>query len=43
MINFKQWDGFEGRMWKEEVNTRDFIQQNYKPYVGDSSFLEGPT
>ena len=43
MINFKQWDGFEGRMWKEEVNTRDFIQQNYKPYDGDSSFLEGPT
>ena len=43
MNNFKQWDGFEGRMWKEEVNTRDFIQQNYKPYDGDSSFLEGPT
>ena len=43
MINFKQWDGFEGRMWKEEVNTRDFIQHNYKPYDGDSSFLEGPT
>ena len=42
MINFKQWDGFEGRMWKEEVNTRDFIQHNYKPYDGDSSFLEGP-
>ena len=43
MINFKQWDGFEGRMWKEEVNTRDFIQHNYKPYDGDSLFLEGPT
>ena len=43
MINFKQWDGFEGRMWKAEVNTRDFIQHNYKPYDGDSSFLEGPT
>lgn len=43
MINFKQWDGFEGRMWKEEVNTRDFIQHNYKPYDGDSSFLAGPT
>ncbi len=43
MINFKQWDGFEGRIWKEEVNTRDFIQHNYKPYDGDSSFLEGPT
>ena len=31
MKDFKQWDGFEGRIWKEEVNTRDFIQKNYKP------------
>ena len=43
MFNFEQWDGFEGRLWKEEINTRDFIQKNYKPYDGDSSFLEGPT
>ena len=43
MKKFKQWDGFEGRIWKEEVNTRDFIQNNYKPYDGDSSFLTGPT
>ena len=43
MKKFKQWEGFEGRIWKEEVNTRDFIQNNYKPYDGDSSFLEGPT
>ena len=43
MKDFKQWDGFEGRIWKEEVNTRDFIQKNYKPYDGDSSFLVGPT
>ena len=43
MKTFKQWEGFEGRIWKEEVNTRDFIQNNYKPYDGDSSFLEGPT
>ena len=32
MNNFKQWDGFKGRIWKEEVNTRDFIQHNYAPY-----------
>ena len=38
-----QWDGFEGHLWKEEVNVRDFIQKNYQPYDGDSSFLEGPT
>lgn len=43
MKNFNQWDGFEGRIWKEEVNTRDFIQKNYKPYDGDSSFLADPT
>lgn len=43
MTNFEQWEGFEGRIWKEEVNTRDFIQKNYKPYDGDSLFLAGPT
>ena len=32
-----------GSIWKEEVNTRDFIQKNYRPYDGDSSFLAGPT
>ncbi len=37
------WEGFEGRIWKLEVNTRDFIQKNYRPYDGDESFLEGPT
>ena len=29
MINFEEWEGFEGRIWKEEVNVRDFIQKNY--------------
>ena len=43
MNNFKQWDGFKGRIWKEEVNTRDFIQHNYEPYEGNQEFLEGPT
>ena len=43
MTDFKQWQGFEGRIWKEEVNTRDFIQKNYRPYNGDESFLAGPT
>ena len=41
--NAEAWEGFEGRIWKEEVNTRDFIQKNYRPYDGDESFLEGPT
>ena len=43
MIENAQWDGFEGRLWKEEINVRDFIQNNYKPYDGDESFLVGPT
>ena len=43
MRDFKEWDGFEGKIWKEEVNTRDFIQKNYTPYDGDESFLAGPT
>ena len=41
MINFEEWEGFEGRIWKEEVNVRDFIQKNYTPYDGDESFLAG--
>ena len=43
MKEFKQWDGFEGRLWKEGIDVRDFIQNNYTPYEGDESFLEGPT
>ena len=43
MINFEEWEGFEGRIWKEEVNVRDFIQKNYTPYDGDESFLADPT
>lgn len=43
MVNFDQWNGFKGRLWKEEVNVRDFVQKNYTPYDGDESFLEGPT
>ena len=43
MNEFKQWEGFSGRLWKEEINVRDFIQNNYKPYDGDESFLAGPT
>ena len=55
MVEKTQWAGFKGRLWKEEVNTRQFIQDNYKPYDGDfiqnnytpydgdESFLAGPT
>ena len=43
MKKFEQWNGFKGRLWTEEINVRDFIQNNYTPYDGDASFLEGPT
>lgn len=39
----KEWEGFKGKIWKEEINTRDFIQNNYTPYDGNESFLAGPT
>ena len=42
-MEFKQWSGFVGGAWQEEVNVRDFIQKNYRPYEGDDSFLSGPT
>ena len=43
MVDFEQWEGFEGRIWKEEVNVRDFIQKNYQPYDGDEAFLADAT
>ena len=43
MIEMKEWNGFEGRLWKEEINVRQFIQDNYTPYDGDESFLADPT
>ena len=39
----EQWQGFKGSKWQDEVDVRDFIQNNYKPYDGDESFLEDPT
>ena len=41
--NNEAWEGFSGRIWKMEINTRDFIQKNYRQYDGDESFLEGTT
>ena len=37
------WQGFNLGLWQKEINVRDFIQQNYKPYEGDESFLVGAT
>ncbi len=43
MLEKQEWNGFLGRKWKQEINVRDFIQENYKPYDGDESFLVEPT
>ena len=37
------WNGFVDGAWKDEINVRDFIQKNYKPYEGDEEFLVGAT
>ncbi|MCT7027566.1 bifunctional pyruvate/2-ketobutyrate formate lyase, partial [Salmonella enterica subsp. enterica serovar Minnesota] len=37
------WSGFKGTLWTEEINVRDFIQNNYTPYDGDEHFLTGAT
>ena len=42
-MKFNQWNGFEKGDWQNEINVRNFIQKNYTPYEGDSSFLAGPT
>ncbi|MEF9934215.1 formate C-acetyltransferase [Clostridium sp.] len=42
-MRFQQWLGFNKGTWCEEVNVRDFINRNYTPYDGDSSFLEDAT
>ena len=40
---FEQWNGFNTGVWQNEINVRDFIQQNYTPYEGGDSFLCGAT
>ena len=37
------WNGFKGGVWQNEINVRDFIQQNYRPYEGDDTFLAPAT
>ena len=39
-MEHKNWNGFKGENWKNEINVRDFIQCNYNEYKGDDSFLE---
>lgn len=40
---FTQWEGFKPGKWQEEINVRDFIQNNYTPYTGNGDFLKPAT
>ena len=43
-MNFEQWKGFNKKgEWTKEIDVRDFIQNNYKPYTGDEKFLTPAT
>ena len=42
-MEHNNWNGFNGQTWKQEINVRDFILENYKEYTGDHTFLSGPT
>ena len=42
-MEFEQWNKFKSGDWQHEINVRDFIQNNYTPYEGDSKFLKGTT
>ena len=42
-MKHNNWQGFKDGVWQDEINVRDFIQQNYKPYEGDALFLAGAT
>ena len=42
-MKHENWIGFTEGAWQDEINVRDFIQKNYKPYEGDASFLSGAT
>ena len=42
-MTHNNWNGFKKGVWQDEINVRDFIQQNYKEYMGDDSFLAGAT
>ncbi len=42
-MEHKNWNGFKAGVWMDEINVRDFVQQNYKEYTGDDSFLSSAT
>ncbi len=42
-MEFDAWKGFKKGKWQKEIDVRSFIQTNYTPYEGDSSFLAKET
>ena len=42
-MTHENWNGFVAGNWQKEINVRDFIQANYRPYTGDHTFLAGAT
>ncbi len=42
-MEHKNWNGFATGEWQNEINVRDFIQSNYRPYLGDADFLASAT
>ena len=42
-MQHQNWNGFKQGAWQDEINVRDFIQQNYKEYTAGSDFLAGAT
>ena len=42
-MEFKEWEKFKTGQWQHEINVRDFIQNNYTPYEGNSNFLANAT
>ncbi|MBQ5321804.1 MAG: formate C-acetyltransferase [Oscillospiraceae bacterium] len=42
-MKHNNWLGFKENLWQDEINVRDFIQSNYKEYIGDAEFLSGAT
>lgn len=40
MIYCDEWQGFQPGIWQREIDVRDFIQQNYTPYMEGPGFLQ---
>lgn len=39
----EQWNNFKGEQWKNSIDVKQFIIDNYTEYLGDESFLSATT